>query len=1097
MPPKKIIASTNSKKPTTSKKNKKEEPPKAQQPTLGSLADIEPSIPVPVPATSEEPLDLNDEKSFLSQLNRTNDLKTMKNILNKYANNFDKKGLVKTFLEKFNTVEKLKYVIHLFFKQRSSLNFEQFYDKFLKEPDDRLLFKEILGEENFENFKRDFSGLIYIFPEYETAIKNTAVSYNDKIILKYIINLYLLQYSLTFQDFYDKFLQQPRNFLELREFRKLLYSISENNTDFETVKKDLRAFGVAYPDYNEAITSMLEELDEKFLNKFIKDFLKQSSEGVERFYKIFVSDPLIKLNLGNAQKIDIAEEQTPIVLKYEHGFGFVDEPSQRIPDFTEPVRSKVEKKKAPYKISTGVSECEFIFTTVPWIQEKVLGIYIARVDTDISKYIQKDKSLDINDELYYKVNKNYYELRCEKTLFKTQKDDILNFSKKGELLVNFKIAFEVETANAGVIGVYLQDEDMFKDEVKYMKEKSKTSLQVIEEILTEPVGDDAKTIAFSIMKNYFDKSADKNYINQIIDLAVESSPTVKDLAKQLANIAIYLSQGGIEKINFGAFRTHIEIGYYKPEDLLKLSYKEKAPEIFGPDNQIDRKTRDQIKSDLKRNFNDFIEDFADNMYISRNIYTRYKPRKDTRHGNRFMYNLTKPLRDWRKNCTNFKPKNLENTLQNMTETIKNNREIADFLKKINSRSPILEDVEYIKNIIEEKSLGVEYDTLLRDIQEDMKDLPDSLVNNIEYIDEKGDTYSIEFYDLQKIIRQKKKYNNPHTNKALSTNFVNKIKPILNLHTKISQLTNKIILKLLRERQDLEKRYNMLINESEQQLQRIPLNSLGYYLKYKEKGETYCLNSDEIIEQIDNNILLNPYTGNELSPEFVEKVKSLYKLKRNTLAAHTQKESEITPTAQVSLAPGLLNYIRLDIDRMLELKKISSTLERYDGCQCKKNYEDGDSVYGDEEDDEDILYVNRNFSYNKKDEEEDGRMEPEIEENVQVPEQILEEENNDEDYGVLLDQAQENDDIDIFSQDEEEDNNSIQSQTDRLCENCKSSIDGRGFKSFKWNCDTKEADHVVFCSIKCIEDFNWKKYKYTKRKSRKNKDGITISNTDNS
>jgi hypothetical protein len=60
---------------------------------------------------------------------------------------------------------------------------------------------------------------------------------------------------------------------------------------------------------------------------------------------------------------------------------------------------------------------------------------------------------------------------------------------------------------------------------------------------------------------------------------------------------------------------------------------------------------------------------------------------------------------------------------------------------------------------------------------------------------------------------------------------------------------------------------------------------------------------------------------------------------------------------------------------------------------------------------------------------------------------------------------------------------------KLCEKCLTPIKNKGFKSIKWDPENKIPCNVVFCSIKCIEDFHWKKYKYNKRKpkhkSRKN------------
>jgi hypothetical protein len=49
---------------------------------------------------------------------------------------------------------------------------------------------------------------------------------------------------------------------------------------------------------------------------------------------------------------------------------------------------------------------------------------------------------------------------------------------------------------------------------------------------------------------------------------------------------------------------------------------------------------------------------------------------------------------------------------------------------------------------------------------------------------------------------------------------------------------------------------------------------------------------------------------------------------------------------------------------------------------------------------------------------------------------------------------------------------------KICDMCTKKIDGNGFKSIKWN--GKGVDYVIFCDLKCMEDFNWKAYKLMKK-----------------
>jgi len=1038
---KKIIGAKDSKKPAGKKPGK----PKTETPaqvTLPSLSSVAATITVVPSGAPVEPIDVTDERSFLSQIERQTTFTDIKNTLNIYANRFDKKGLVKTILDKFNTAEAVRYIIYLFLSQ-TKLDLEGYYNKFLKEPDEKLFFNELLQEPNFTEFKRKLVNMKFIFPEYEKVFEGLINNYNDDIILKYIIKLYIPQYSLTLQDFYNKFLQDPKEFLVLRELRKLFYKILEvyklgfgTDTEYEKVKEQLILFGNTYPKYNEILNTILTDLDvknKKFLFKFIKEYMKFTDLTLQDFYNQFKRDTMVKLALLKKEPVVI--KTTPI------------EPILLEPTIIKPDRylSGIDKTK---DTDSSIKDCMYIFSTIPWLKEKVKKVYISKADTDINDYIisvgtaNVDTKLSnymvdnivlfVNDMPWYRTNKKYLELQCSNKYYKVQDGDVLNIynRKTKELFVNFRIAFEVEVENGidektgeiidnkEVVGIILQDEDLFSDEVKFFKNKNKTPLDIIEDIFKEHVTEDSKERAIMILNKVFNGIASENYIKEVINILAEDSPTVKDLVKKVGDIYIYLYPSGIESISFKTFRKHIELGQYSPEELTKLTYIEKVPEIFGEDSKVDKKTQKEIKNDLRGSFENFIEDFGDDMYINRNIYSKYKRRSEYRHGDRFRYKIKKQLKDWRHNCENFKDYGIIGRMDQILDIMN--------LKKI--------EFQEAKNV-KDKDYG-----LLQTLNEEIK--------------------------------------------------------------------------------QLRYEYSVLSRDVDHKLKKIPLDYLGYYLKYTEDDKTYCLNSEEIYENIQKNILTNPHTGKELEPELIEKIKKLYKLK---------KPIEETPiiqdqNTQLTLAPGLLDLLRLDINRLNELKNVKNTLARYDGCQCKRHYEDGQEIV--EYDDGEIEEVETDGNYYQDDynglnedildEQKDGIEEQP--ENLEDGTHILDEDHNEsfEDDTRMLDEQQE-DGADILNEDLKEDNDDYTPDTDydtdtdtdtdtdyytdddtdqinanmvnlaegdkgkNVCEKCLNPIKGKGFKSIKWDPDNKVPCNVVFCSIKCIEDFHWKKYKYNKRK----------------
>jgi hypothetical protein len=1059
---KKIIGAKDSKKPTGKKpkKSKTETPPQVTLPSLSSVAAAITEVPSETP---DEPIDVTDERSFLSQIERQSNFADIKNILNIYANRFDKKGLIKTILDKFNTAEAVRYIIYLFLSQ-TKLDLEAYYNKFLKEPDERLFFNELLNETDYTEFKRKLVNMKFIFPEYEKALEGLINNYNDEIILKYIIRLYIPQYSLTLEDFYKKFLQYPKEFLVLRELRKLFYKILEDNTvgfeseaEYETVKEQLVLFGNTYPKYNKILNTILTDLDiknKKFLFKLIKEYMKYTDLTLQEFYDQFKQDTLVKLA--------ISKREPPVVPT------IAIEPTIVEPTVIKPNRyfSGIDKTKY---VSNSMKDCMYIFSTIPWLKEKVKNIYISKVDTDISDYITSveitdvdtdlanymvdGKVLFINDMPWYRTNKKYLELQCSDKYYKVQNGDVLNIyeRKTKELFANFRIAFEVEVENSvdeesgevidntGVVGIILQDEELFADEVKFFKNKNKTPLDIIDDILKEQVTEAVKERAFSMLNKVFNGIASKDYIREVVNILAEDSKTVKDLAKRVGNIYIYLYPAGIESISFKTFRKHIELGQYSPEEITKLTYTEKVPEIFGEDSKVDKKTRQEIKGDLRVSFENFIEDFGDEIYIDRNIYSKYKRRSDYRHGGGFRYKIKKQLKDWREDCENFKDYDVIGKMDKILDTIN--------IKKIQ---------------FEEAKTSEDRD-----------------------------------YDL------------------------------------LRALNNEI--------KELRYEYSVLSRDVDHKLKKVPIDSLGYYLKYTEDGKTYCLNSEEIYESIQKNILTNPHTGKELEPNFIEKIKKLYKLRKPI----EEKPVLQVQNVQVDLAPGLLDLIRLDINRLNELKNAKNTLERYDGCQCKRHYADGQEIdeydeepeeggidngnyYQDDYNDlnEDILNEQKDGTEEQPENLEDGThmldeqledgthmLDEQLEDGADMLDEQLEDgthmldEQPEDGVGILDEDQYENlkednddyttdtdydtdtdtdTDTDYYTDDADQINENVVNVTEgekgkKVCEKCLNQIKGKGFKSIKWDPDNKVPCNVVFCSIKCIEDFHWKKYKYNKRK----------------
>ena len=1060
---KKIIGKSNTKKPKPKDKSKD----KVESPSLSSAVSISAAI------ASETPIDYSDDRKVLSQLKNMNNFKEIKTALDRYAKESEKKDLIKTILNKFDTVEKIKAVAYLFLNQKK-LDLEAYYNRFLsineyrittddKEPvslqlefDDRALLRNIVEKENFTVLKKMLVSLSILIPEYEVQIKDIVTSYNDMQVLKYIINLYLNQNKRTLNKFYDIFLVNPKDLLILREFRTLLYKIMQKNkdgfqedTEYAEAKTELIQFKTKYNFHTVIMDSIINDLDKKYLYVFIKQYLSYTST-LDEFFKEFKTDSVILFN--------IAKEPTKSTVPF---LSIIE------PTIIEP-NTYFSAKKTEYEDLESVKSCRQIFKEIPWIKETVEHIYIAEVDFDTLGYIiynedndDTKKFIEINDELYYRVNKYYFDLQCDKTLYKVQKDDIIEFydRKTNEIVMNFKIAFEVTTSNKNVISIILQDKKLFDDEIAFFKSKTKVNpLVTIDSILKEPIlkHPEATQIAKNILEPLLaDKKendifvyngvVNEKYIDDIIDLLVKENKTVNGFVKHLGSIVIYLKPAVIKYLSFGTFKKHIELGYYTPSDMLDLNHKQKLPEIFGDDSNINKRIQQEIKNDLRGSYEDFIEDFCDTIYIGRNPHSKYRRRSDIRHGDKLRYNLKKPLHDWRLDCENFKDPEMVIKLKTISDTI-----------RVKTEEVTNHRLELDQNLIELQNA-------INDNDNDRADIIDDSISNKRII----------------------------------------IKTIL------IEITN------------LKKDYFNITENQNNNIKKISLQDLGYYLKYSEGEKVYCLNSTEIYDRINNNDLTNPYSGNKLDDEFVSKIKILYKLRKPIDEIPAIKSDE------PMVNKGLLNLIRIDINRLSELKNTKDTLQIYDGCNCKRSYVDGQCIIENES--YNFPEDNANLDITVIDCESNIDANPISEiEKIDVPEDETDEDKLDEDK---LDEDEPIEDEDDNIEDETWEDETSEDETDddetnqediitrhnrlenilnesninddnildgkvlndylyeekipvKYCEHCFSNITGAGFKSIKWNSNTKSPDNIVFCCIKCIEDFEWKKHKFTKRQKNK-------------
>ena len=336
-------------------------------------------------------------------------------------------------------------------------------------------------------------------------------------------------------------------------------------------------------------------------------------------------------------------------------------------------------------------------------------------------------------------------------------------------------------------------------------------------------------------------------------------------------------------------------------------------------------------------------------------------------------------------------------------------------------------------------------------------------------------------------------------------------------------------------------YNAKRNIDKKQLDKIPINALGFYINYTDSAnKTYCLNIYDIGSRIENNDTTNPHTGEPLPPEFIEKIKRLNETKKKQ-----EVVVEEVPTTQVHighLAPGLLEIIRNDINRLVELKTSVKNIDSGPQDEYKERISylndeveevfngDGYSSGADEYFNDDIIISkdidNYNDSGRNEVDEDDGHHTEDEDHHNEDRDEEDEEEDEDEDedhededdghhnkdeddedhhkdvdvedkigygydYDVNKEDGEHHDEDDDYTIDDTDDDSVIEmsdfeydldSIIPETCKHCSNDITDKKYKSILWN--GKGIDNVAFCSMKCIENFDWKKYK-CKIKKKKN------------
>ena len=264
-----------------------------------------------------------------------------------------------------------------------------------------------------------------------------------------------------------------------------------------------------------------------------------------------------------------------------------------------------------------------------WINGKVTGIWLESpvskeaFDT-YSEYIFPDIFIEENGKSWYQANNKYFELHCNKYKnYRIQDGDILTCFTNEKTELNFKVGYTVTGSTEGNTHTVtqmvseirydddhkpiktmipktvkrtfiIQDEAMFKKEKEESKKSNQSDEYKANELLNSYVTEKSKQLVAQTISKALKEIApmknDYGIINintKIIDfntpymqvlmnnLVTNAEQTNRELFTKAADILVYLTIPEAK-----TFRHNIEMEYYLPDILARLSPIEKFPEAF-------------------------------------------------------------------------------------------------------------------------------------------------------------------------------------------------------------------------------------------------------------------------------------------------------------------------------------------------------------------------------------------------------------------------------------------------------------------------------------------------------------------------------------
>lgn len=312
-------------------------------------------------------------------------------------------------------------------------------------------------------------------------------------------------------------------------------------------------------------------------------------------------------------------------------------------------------------------DCEFLFKKIPWVKDIVNNIYVHPIEGDFDNVLDYSKFIEHNNLKYYYPKEKYYNVQCK--AHKVQEGDQLTVIKNGQI---YKMMVAVDTNTKGIV---LQNEDMLKAEIEYIRVWNQNKDEHIKDLYKNKPNQDMILLAkFELSSALQDaisgnvpviyRSSNSSFIETVVDTILKNSNSGESFVRLLANLIIFLKIN-LSFITSSVFIKRLREQIYLPGTLPFLTEADKLPEIFLVQN-VPKKTKTFVLEKLEEERVKFTRKFFENLYI----------------GSSLMRKPTKPIL-WNKPTQQIELPDLKTICKNKDEIVEENDEDIVFYTDLN------------------------------------------------------------------------------------------------------------------------------------------------------------------------------------------------------------------------------------------------------------------------------------------------------------------------------------------------------------------------------------------------------------------------------